>query len=154
MQHDVQDAHDARRRALSGAAPRWHPILAAIEVEPGHGQMVAQYGEVYGDTRLIRRGQELGYRGDDQDGVQDGVLAAPTSRLRQPRPPVTSNGSPNTAPNCAQSTGWVFRRPWSVRGPPIPHLTDRAPPLGAVSGAGELRERVSQDEVMQRVRDV
>jgi hypothetical protein len=43
MQHDVQDAHDAWRRAQGGSDARWDPMLAAVEVKPGHWQMVAQY---------------------------------------------------------------------------------------------------------------
>lgn len=46
----------------------WHPILAAVEVEPGHWRMVAQYDRPYGDIYLIRRGVEVGYRGDDAAG--------------------------------------------------------------------------------------
>ena len=46
----------------------WHPILAAVEYEPGHWRMVAQYDELYGEVAFVRRGDELGYRGDDANG--------------------------------------------------------------------------------------
>lgn len=42
--------------------PRWHPILGAIEREPGHWEMFAQYEQKYGDIRLVRRAGTLGYR--------------------------------------------------------------------------------------------
>jgi hypothetical protein len=40
----------------------WHPILAAVELEPGHWQMIAQYGAVYGEVQIVKRGSEVGYR--------------------------------------------------------------------------------------------
>jgi hypothetical protein len=46
----------------------WHPILAAVELEPGHWRMTAQYEQCYGDIRIIRRGREVGYRADDVRG--------------------------------------------------------------------------------------
>jgi hypothetical protein len=42
----------------------WHPILAAVELTPGHWQMVDQLGDIYGDIQIVRRGGELGYRAD------------------------------------------------------------------------------------------
>jgi hypothetical protein len=68
MQHDVQDAHDARRRAEAGEKAGWDPVLAAFEAEPGHWQMVAQFDRIYGDIRLVRRGPEVGYKATDSDG--------------------------------------------------------------------------------------
>jgi hypothetical protein len=68
MQHDVQDAYDAHERAVSGDKPGWEPMLAAIELEPGHWQMIAQYGRTYGDIRIVRRGAEVGYRASDGAG--------------------------------------------------------------------------------------
>ena len=40
----------------------WNPILAAVEREPGHWEMLSQYDKKYGDVRLVRRGVEVGYR--------------------------------------------------------------------------------------------
>jgi hypothetical protein len=48
----------------------WHPILAAVEVEPGRWEMRG-YGErLYGEIRFVRRGPELGYRAEfvERDG--------------------------------------------------------------------------------------
>lgn len=39
----------------------WHPILAAVEQEPGLWFLTSQTG-VYGVVRLIRIGDERGYR--------------------------------------------------------------------------------------------
>jgi hypothetical protein len=33
----------------------WHPILAAVEVEPGDWRMVAQYDDCYGAIRFLAR---------------------------------------------------------------------------------------------------
>lgn len=68
MQHDVQDAYDAHQRAVSGEKPGWEPMLAAIEFEPGHWRMVAQYDRSYGEIRIVRRGGEVGYRATDGSG--------------------------------------------------------------------------------------
>jgi hypothetical protein len=54
MQHDVADGDAARERARSGYNAQWHPILAAVELEPGRWQMVAQYNVIYGEIRLVR----------------------------------------------------------------------------------------------------
>jgi hypothetical protein len=62
MRHDVRDGVAAVERARAGYSSAWHPILAAVEVEPGHWQMVAQYGECYGVVRLLRIDGEVGYR--------------------------------------------------------------------------------------------
>lgn len=40
----------------------WHPILAAVEDEPGVWTMVAPTGKRYAIIRLLRRSGELGYR--------------------------------------------------------------------------------------------
>jgi hypothetical protein len=40
----------------------WHPILAAVEDQPGVWRMVAQYGRCYGIVCLVKRGKEVGYR--------------------------------------------------------------------------------------------
>jgi hypothetical protein len=46
----------------------WHPILAAVEIEPGHWRMTAQYEHTYGDIRFVRRGNEVGYKAADARG--------------------------------------------------------------------------------------
>jgi hypothetical protein len=74
MQHDVQDAYDAHQRAQAGSKPGWDPVLAADELEPGHWRMVAQYDRVYGDIRLVRRGNEIGYRAADGAGQPIGYF--------------------------------------------------------------------------------
>jgi hypothetical protein len=58
----VKDALDAQARARSSYRRDWHPLLSAVETEPGVWVMVAQFGEVYGIVRLIRVGEEVGYR--------------------------------------------------------------------------------------------
>lgn len=40
----------------------WHPILAAVEQEPGVWFMVDPRGRRQAIVRLLRRGDELGYR--------------------------------------------------------------------------------------------
>ncbi len=42
----------------------WHPIMAAVEVEPAVWVMFAQYQRPYGVIRLVKRGNEIGYRAD------------------------------------------------------------------------------------------
>jgi hypothetical protein len=42
----------------------WHPILAAVELTPGHWQMVDQLEQIYSDIQIVKRGDELGYRAD------------------------------------------------------------------------------------------
>jgi hypothetical protein len=68
MRHNIQDAYDAHDRAQHGPRPSWHPMLAAEERTPGVWVLVAQYGREYGTIRLIRRGNELGYRADNEAG--------------------------------------------------------------------------------------
>lgn len=47
----------------------WHPILVAQEIQPGVWLMVDDIGEHYGVIRLVRRGDELGYRVDRTDAA-------------------------------------------------------------------------------------
>lgn len=62
MRHSQQDAIDtAARRASSGRA-EWHPILAAIETEPGLWHMVDANNACYGVVRLLSIGGQTGYR--------------------------------------------------------------------------------------------
>lgn len=51
MRHDNQ-----------GDRPTWHPIMHAHEREPGVWDMITQEGRPYGSIRIIRRGDEVGYR--------------------------------------------------------------------------------------------
>lgn len=73
MQHDVQDAYDARRRSESGARARWHPVLAAIEGPPGAWRISAQF-EFYGWIRIVRVAGEVGYRAEAEDGAMFGCF--------------------------------------------------------------------------------
>ncbi len=56
----------------------WHPILAAIEYEPGSWRMVAQHGRIYGEVQFRRINGELGYRAYDRGQNDMGVF--PTLR--------------------------------------------------------------------------
>jgi hypothetical protein len=58
----LRDEADARARARSGYAPGWHPVLAAVEVEPTVWIMTAQYGRRYAIIRVLEIGGERGYR--------------------------------------------------------------------------------------------
>ncbi len=63
MQHDRQDAIDARQRATAGSAPAgWHPILAATEVDVGTWVMRSGDGVRYGIVRALELGGQRGYR--------------------------------------------------------------------------------------------
>ncbi|MET1042814.1 MAG: hypothetical protein ABWX59_01685 [Microbacteriaceae bacterium] len=62
MRHAVQDAADAAARALAEYIGHWHPILAAVEVEPGVWEMTAQYGRRYAVIRALEVAGERGYR--------------------------------------------------------------------------------------------
>lgn len=69
MQHDTRDGVAAVVRARSGYVADWHPILCAVEVEPGEWHMVSTVdGTRYGIIRLLEVAGERGYRvvtGDD-----------------------------------------------------------------------------------------
>jgi hypothetical protein len=62
LTHDRQDGVDAATRARRTHTPDWHPILAAVEVEPGTWVMTADRGNRYAVIRLLRIGEENGYR--------------------------------------------------------------------------------------------
>ena len=62
MQHDRQDGVDARRRAERDHIPEWHPLLSAVETEPGVWRMVTPQGRPYAIVRSIEVGGERGYR--------------------------------------------------------------------------------------------
>lgn len=62
LQHAAQDGRDASSRASSTYRPGWHPILAAVELEPGCWELVSQYGTRYAVIRLLEMGGERGYR--------------------------------------------------------------------------------------------
>ena len=49
-------------RRHSAPTVTWHPMLAAVEQEPGLWHMVAQYDNTYGVIELVRRGPEVGYK--------------------------------------------------------------------------------------------
>lgn len=42
--------------------PKWHPILACEEYQPGQWVMLDQYRRPYAMIDIIRRGDEVGYR--------------------------------------------------------------------------------------------
>ena len=59
---DPHDGVAAAQRARSSYTPNWHPIIAAVEIEPGHWELRDQYERPYGVIRFLRRGDQLGYR--------------------------------------------------------------------------------------------
>ncbi len=58
---------------MAAPAPKWHPVLAAIEHEPGHWTMTAQYGLVYGTIRL---NPGVDYTAEDGRGEHVGRFAS------------------------------------------------------------------------------
>lgn len=62
MQHSRQDAYDAYERHRTRGEPSWHPLLAAVETEPGVWHMIAQFDRCYAVIRMLRVGGEVGYR--------------------------------------------------------------------------------------------
>ena len=48
--------------------PSWHPIMSAVEIRPGMWRMMAQFGRCYATIKMVRRGDEVGYRVDGEDG--------------------------------------------------------------------------------------
>ena len=44
------------------AEPKWHPILACEEYQPGRWVMLDQYRHPYAMIDIIRRGDEVGYK--------------------------------------------------------------------------------------------
>jgi hypothetical protein len=62
VRHDIQDAYDAHSRNRVPSGQRWHPLLAAVEAEPGHWFMVTPDGKRYGIIRMLEIGGERGYR--------------------------------------------------------------------------------------------
>jgi hypothetical protein len=68
MHHHERDGAAAAERARTGYRTGWHPLNAAVEVEPGTWWLIAQYGERYAIIVLLEIGSERGYRvvtGDD-----------------------------------------------------------------------------------------
>ncbi len=55
LHHAEQHGRDAVARARRTFTPRWHPILAAQEVEPGHWIMVDTMDQPYGAIQFVRR---------------------------------------------------------------------------------------------------
>ncbi|TXK17422.1 hypothetical protein [Homoserinibacter sp. GY 40078] len=94
MHHKIQDAHDAYERRSREPTAEWHPILAAEERALCVWVMVAQYGREYGTVRLIRRGDEVGYRAEDAAGqlvgyyrtLKAGCMAVHRQHLRDGTP--------------------------------------------------------------------
>jgi hypothetical protein len=62
MRHSRQDAIDTGARRRSTQSPVWHPVLAAMESEPGQWIMIDTTNKRYGLIRLLRIGGEWGYR--------------------------------------------------------------------------------------------
>jgi hypothetical protein len=84
LHHAEQHGRDAVARARRTFTPRWHPILAAQEVEPGHWVMIDTMDQPYGLIKFVRRGDEVGYRVDewpDTEGA-DGKLIGYYRTLR------------------------------------------------------------------------
>ena len=74
MQHHERDGVAAVLRARAGYRTGWHPLNAAVEVEPGTWWMVAQYGERYAIIVLLEIGGERGYRavtGEADSGARE-----------------------------------------------------------------------------------
>jgi hypothetical protein len=50
--------------AVPAHTPKWHPILACEEYQPGHWVMIDSLGKPYAFILILRRGDEVGYRVD------------------------------------------------------------------------------------------
>lgn len=59
---DPRDGTVAASRARRSYSPHWHPLLAAVELEPGCWHMQDDYARPYGVIRLLRINGEAGYR--------------------------------------------------------------------------------------------
>jgi len=47
----------------------WHPILDATELHPGYWVLaVSSTSGIYATVRLVRRGDEIGYRAENESG--------------------------------------------------------------------------------------
>ncbi|AWB89162.1 hypothetical protein [Homoserinimonas hongtaonis] len=53
MRHSPQDAFDTAARRASNPSTAWHPILAAVETEPGRWYMVDATNKCYGIIRFL-----------------------------------------------------------------------------------------------------
>jgi len=62
MRHQVQDGVDAARRARARDDGGWHPIMAAVELEPGLWHMITPTDERYAIIALLTIRGEKGYR--------------------------------------------------------------------------------------------
>lgn len=62
MRHSRQDAIDTAARRSSSKTSAWHPILAAVEVEPGHWYLVDATNKCYGIIRYLAIRGQSGYR--------------------------------------------------------------------------------------------
>lgn len=62
MRHTRQDAIDTATRRAATKPVSWHPILAAIEAQPGHWYMVDATNKCYGVIRYLTIHGQSGYR--------------------------------------------------------------------------------------------
>ena len=62
MRHQVQDGVDAQTRARRDDVTGWHPVIAAVEIEPGHWHMITPMGDRYAIILLLEIRGEKGYR--------------------------------------------------------------------------------------------
>lgn len=82
----------------------WHPILAAEEYEPAHWVMLDTYRQPYGMIRLVRRGDEVGYRAETwaqvaADRQLIGYYRTLRAAARMVHMHFISGQRPNSAPN-------------------------------------------------------
>ena len=62
MRHQVKDGVDAGNRARRDDVTGWHPVIAAVELEPGHWHMISPTGTRYAVILLLEVRGERGYR--------------------------------------------------------------------------------------------
>lgn len=62
MRHTRQDAVDTVKRRAAMTPVSWHPILAAVETQPGHWYMVDATNKCYGIVRFLTIDGQSGYR--------------------------------------------------------------------------------------------
>ncbi len=65
--NDPRDGIAAARRAWPDNLSHWHPILAAVEVEPWVWHLVDEVKGTYGIVRALEVGGERGYRATTWD---------------------------------------------------------------------------------------
>ena len=62
MRHSRQDALDTAARRAASNSGKWHPLLAAVEAEPGLWYMVDSTLRCYGVIRFLTIRGQSGYR--------------------------------------------------------------------------------------------